>query len=556
MLKNKTMFKKMIVMAVCLFYLLSISVSAADIEYKLDGNSLTFTLNVENTGYGTMVYVFDTPLQENDSITDALIEDHLVYAGLAHDSTVSVRLRDDSVHGIYTVVIGSDSLNGELSGRMIYIPRVSDDEISEAMEIINASGSTAALYDNLNLYNSKLYVADVEAAEGYKDMLFDVFQSKYSSSLSSVNDVFTMISDTCAAGMLADAPEGEIAAILTGNAELFGFDADAVDDLSAISSVLYKLKSKASVSGSLSGLKNAVSEATAVAAFNTSDNPVEILRTYNDIFGVNFDSYAFKSISEYELKKRIIELNTKSAAQSAADVKSVFDDAVSALYSENGTKTPSGTGGGIGGAIINNGSYTDFREYDSELVEKNNLMSGPFSDMTDFDWAFEAVKYLSLKGIMNGDGNGAFRPSDPITREEFTKIIITGFEFTTNDGEPEFGDVKSDDWFAPYVSAAVKNKIVNGISDDMFGAGMNITRQDAALIIKRAASACYMEFERKKTLVDFADYDDVSEYALFAVDELARCGIINGFEDNTFRPFGTITRAEAAKLIYECIKNR
>ena len=57
------------------------------------------------------------------------------------------------------------------------------------------------------------------------------------------------------------------------------------------------------------------------------------------------------------------------------------------------------------------------------------------------------------------------------------------------------------------------------------------------------------------TLDDIADYDDVSDYAKVSVDTLARAGIINGFNDGTFRPHSYITRAQAAKIMYECMTN-
>ena len=72
-------------------------------------------------------------------------------------------------------------------------------------------------------------------------------------------------------------------------------------------------------------------------------------------------------------------------------------------------------------------------------------------------------------------------------------------------------------------------------------------------MLLRAADAYYMNFEKKQTLVDFTDYDAVSDYARVAVDTLARAQIINGYEDGSFKPQGYITRAEIAKVIYTCI---
>ena len=48
----------------------------------------------------------------------------------------------------------------------------------------------------------------------------------------------------------------------------------------------------------------------------------------------------------------------------------------------------------------------------------------------------------------------------------------------------------------------------------------------------------------------FGDEAEISDYALEAVKHLSGAGIINGYEDGTFGPQRTLTRAEAARIIY------
>ena len=49
----------------------------------------------------------------------------------------------------------------------------------------------------------------------------------------------------------------------------------------------------------------------------------------------------------------------------------------------------------------------------------------------------------------------------------------------------------------------------------------------------------------------FNDDGDISDYAKKGTELLYRTGIVNGYDDNTFRPFNNCTRAEAAKIIYK-----
>ena len=178
--------------------------------------------------------------------------------------------------------------------------------------------------------------------------------------------------------------------------------------------------------------------------------------------------------------------------------------------------------------------------------------------MTDIDgygWAKDAIGYLCENGVMTGDGDGSFRPGDTITREELVKILIAAFnKGKTENASTSFADVM-DEWYKPYVETAYAKGIIKGKSETEFGIGEAITREDASVMIVRTAEVYYKTFNRGQTLVDIPDFDSVADYAKESVDMLTRAKIISGFEDGSFRPAQSVTRAEAAKMIYNCIMN-
>ena len=53
---------------------------------------------------------------------------------------------------------------------------------------------------------------------------------------------------------------------------------------------------------------------------------------------------------------------------------------------------------------------------------------------------------------------------------------------------------------------------------------------------------------------DFTDIGNISEYAINAVGQLQKYGIVSGRDDGSFAPQMTISRAETAKMIYEILK--
>ena len=116
----------------------------------------------------------------------------------------------------------------------------------------------------------------------------------------------------------------------------------------------------------------------------------------------------------------------------------------------------------------------------------------------------------------------------------------------------KFVDVTPSDWFYGYVMAAASNGIVNGISDTAFDPNATITRQDMAAILYRAASATGMLTAMSTgEAINFADYDQISDYAVAPVTTLSAAGVINGTTDNKFEPLATATRAQAACIIYQ-----
>lgn len=184
------------------------------------------------------------------------------------------------------------------------------------------------------------------------------------------------------------------------------------------------------------------------------------------------------------------------------------------------------------------------------VSEFNNADTGKsFADINEVPWAKDAIKALSDKGYINGYDDGTFKPNNTITREEFAKMLIELLELSNEEYDaPVFKDFDSNAWYAKYVTIATHNGYINGISDDMFGTGMEITRQDMCAMLYRAIISERLDLPYAYDAVIFDD--EIADYAAQAVSELQRYGIINGVGDNLFNANGKVTRAMAAKALY------
>ena len=126
-----------------------------------------------------------------------------------------------------------------------------------------------------------------------------------------------------------------------------------------------------------------------------------------------------------------------------------------------------------------------FRLLDDDTRAKYWSSENNFSDVSADKWYNNAVSTLSNMGVIGGYADGTFRPNAPISRAEFAKIAVS---FTQNNGSTTynyFTDVKTTDWFAPYVTAAKDAGLIEGYSDGSFKPESKITRAEACAIVNR-----------------------------------------------------------------------
>ena len=164
-----------------------------------------------------------------------------------------------------------------------------------------------------------------------------------------------------------------------------------------------------------------------------------------------------------------------------------------------------------------------------------------FNDI-DGHWAKNAIIDFATKGYINGYGDGTFKPDNSITRAEFVKILNKAFGYT-NVGKENFSDVNPSDWYYNDICIGVNAGYINGYEDNTFKPDKQITREEASKII---ATALNLKGDGN---LNFKDSSEISNWAKPYVDALSDNNIINGYEDNTFRPHKNMTRAENVTIL-------
>lgn len=161
-------------------------------------------------------------------------------------------------------------------------------------------------------------------------------------------------------------------------------------------------------------------------------------------------------------------------------------------------------------------------------------------------WAEDIIaKWIGAEKI-NGYPDGTFKPDNPVTRAEFVQILYNVLPDRTAAEETghTFTDVSEGDWYYESVMALLQLGIV--AEGETFEPESYITRQDAMTMIGRAF---YVRGLDTAAVEGFADYGEISDYALDYIAGLVEQGLVGGYEDNTIRPLAQITRAESVKIL-------
>lgn len=175
-----------------------------------------------------------------------------------------------------------------------------------------------------------------------------------------------------------------------------------------------------------------------------------------------------------------------------------------------------------------------------------------FTDVAEDAWYHDYVYDLVYRGVVNGMTATTYEPEGKLTRAQFVKLLACSLEeaetLKTYEGQHPFTDSEGH-WAETYIAWAKDKGIVEGVSATEFDPEAPITREQMATIFGRYALKQGIELPKSENAAgSFPDADKISEYAREFVELMRIAGILNGYEDGTFRPQNTATRAEAAKL--------
>ena len=219
----------------------------------------------------------------------------------------------------------------------------------------------------------------------------------------------------------------------------------------------------------------------------------------------------------------------------AVTVTDRFGDAVRVTENSDGTYT----------FTMPNGQVT----ITATFVETEAPVGEPFLDVNEGDWFYDAVAYAYENGLMDGVGGNRFAPNSATTRAQLVTILYRLEGQPAVSGDLPFTDVEAGTWYTNAVGWAAQNGIVNGVGDETFAPGNDLTREQLVTILYRYAESKGYDVSASADLAGYPDGEEIQAYAREAMAWAVAENIIQGMEDDTLKPAGNASRAQIATIL-------
>lgn len=176
-----------------------------------------------------------------------------------------------------------------------------------------------------------------------------------------------------------------------------------------------------------------------------------------------------------------------------------------------------------------------------------------YADVSEADWYYPALNWCEERELLRGIPlYGSFQSGVPVTRAMFTVMLVNLLEPNAVwAGDCVYSDVQPGAYYYGPVSWAGNAGMASGYGDGSFRPGGILTRQQAALLLEKAARSLGYDTAPASSARFMActDAGTIEPYARDAVKWCLQTGILAGTSAKTIDPQGRLTRAQAVRMI-------
>lgn len=204
------------------------------------------------------------------------------------------------------------------------------------------------------------------------------------------------------------------------------------------------------------------------------------------------------------------------------------------------------------------GNRTESKGYDNnKLNVKGNIQIRiNFDDLKGAQWAMRYIASLASKQVFEGYEDGTFKPNKSVSRIEAITAAVrlmglreqaeSAAEMST---KLNFKDAdKIPAWAVGYVAVALENDLFSE-GDDSVQPQKEADRLWATTLLVKALKLNEEAKAKMNTALTFKDAKQIPAGSVGYVAVAIEKGLVDGFEDNTFKPNQPVTRAQLAALL-------
>lgn len=208
----------------------------------------------------------------------------------------------------------------------------------------------------------------------------------------------------------------------------------------------------------------------------------------------------------------------------------------------SGTQQANTHTNGIGGGSSGGGGFypPNTSLHSDSITKNNNKQQQNNPDNMIIDQNTTVPNFKETENITSKNTKKKTNKKPKIMINEPNKIIPSAFDFK---------DMQNH-WAAENVLALFKKGIINGYEDNTIRPDNNATRAEAITIIMKSIN----EKPSKKNTLEFSDSEKIPDWAIDFVKAAFERGIINGYEDKSFKPNQKITRSELIAMVVKAFE--
>ncbi|MCD7853991.1 MAG: S-layer homology domain-containing protein [Clostridiales bacterium] len=292
---------------------------------------------------------------------------------------------------------------------------------------------------------------------------------------------------------------------------------------------------------------NGFLELTSDHAYSYATNDIPIYNSaYLMYFGISNVDVSSDSESEETTEARI---NKGGGGSSGGSGGSGSAAAATSTTADTDTSASTDTSDSTGSSSTGSSSAAETSKV--TINPPTATVAAPaFEDIADKAWAVSAIEKLASVGIINGVTETQFCPDNALTRGDFCVLITKLLGVSGTSSKTHYSDVDDSTYYATAVSVATDLGIASGYGDGTFKPSQYITRQEMFVLIAKTYEAIGVDISAGSSAISsFGDSADVAEWAVPYAAFCVSNGLVNGDDLGNLNPTAPVTRAEAAVML-------